>query len=143
MDYGDYVNGYIERNGKGEYLGRLKVEGIDLSPIEAQYFKKDGDLYCFIKRRPIMEYNIEQDRYVTRERKPQIAIYMKKQIGDSNVVEYKGEFMFMRFRFSIVGVWDKVLGNDQKYQRLNLYVERLPQSEQTILNSINERNRNQ
>ena len=54
-DYGDYINGHVERTAKGEYTGRLSVEGIDLSPIQAQYFKKDGDIYCFIKRRPIME----------------------------------------------------------------------------------------
>lgn len=141
-DYGDYINGHVERTAKGEYTGRLSVEGIDLSPIQAQYFKKDGDIYCFIKRRPIMEYSMEQGKYITRERKPQLLIYMKKQVGTDGVVEYKGEFMFMRFRFSIVGVWDKILGRDTNLQRLNLFVERLPMSEQTLLNSINERKRN-
>ena len=67
---------------------------------------------------------------------------MKKQVGQDGVIEYKGEFMFMRFRFSIVGVWDKILGRDTNRQRLNLFVERLPMSEQTLLNSINERKRN-
>jgi hypothetical protein len=33
-------------------------------------------------------------------------------------------------------VWDKILGNEK--QRLNLFVERLPMSQQTIVNSINE-----
>lgn len=141
-DYGDYINGFVERTAKGEYQGQLSVEGIDLSPIQGQYFKKDNDVYCFIKRRPIMEYSIEQGKYITRERKPQVLIYMKKQVGNDGVVEYKGEFMFMRFRFSIVGVWDKILGRDTKHQRLNLFVERLPMSEQTLLNSINERKRN-
>jgi hypothetical protein len=55
-------------------------------------------------------------------------------------VAYKGEFAFMRFRFSITGVWDKVLGKDK--QRLNLFVERLPLPEQTIINSINEAKKN-
>ena len=72
-DYGDYINGHVERTAKGEYTGRLSVEGIDLSPIQAQYFKKDGDIYCFIKRRPIMEYSIEQGKYITRERKPKAS----------------------------------------------------------------------
>jgi hypothetical protein len=42
----------------------------------------------------------------------------------------------MRFKYSITGVWDKILGNDK--QRLNLFVERLPLTQQTIINSINE-----
>ena len=45
--------------------------------------------------------------------------------------------MFLRFKYSIVGVWDNVFGKDK--QRLNLFVERLPMSEQTIINSNNER----
>ena len=73
-DYGGYINGHVERTSKGEYTGRLSVEGIDLSPIQAQYFKKDGDIYCFIKRRPIMEYSMEQGKYITRERKPKLLI---------------------------------------------------------------------
>lgn len=138
MDYGDYVNGHVQREANGEYKGQLTVEGIDLSPIEAQFFKKDGDIYCFIKRKPIMEYDHTTESYRTRERRPPLQIYLKKQL-DGDVVEYKGEFMFMRFKFGIVGVWDKILGKDK--HRLNLYVERLPLSEQTLLNSINERNK--
>jgi hypothetical protein len=45
----------------------------------------------------------------------------------------------LRFRYSIVGVWDNILGKDK--QRLNLFVERLPMSQQTIVNRINERKR--
>ena len=45
MDYGDYINGHIERVAQGGYSGQLTVEGIDLSPIEAQFFKKDGDIF--------------------------------------------------------------------------------------------------
>ena len=136
MDYGDYINGFVQRESHGEYRGQLSVEGIDLSPIEAQYFKKDGSTYLFIKRKPIMVYDTETCSYRNRERKPNVEIYMKKQI-DGDTVAFKGDFMFMRFKFNIVGVWDKILGKDN--HRLNLYVERLPMSEQTLLRSINER----
>ena len=139
--YSDYINGYVERQAGGAYAGRLMVEGIDLSPVQAQYFKQDGDNYLWIKRKPIMEYDMEQQCYKTRERKPTVEIYMKKELDGDGTVAYKGEFKFMRFCFSIIGVWDKILGMDNK--RLNLYVERKPMSEQTILNSINERKRNE
>ena len=138
--YGDYVNGHIERTAQGGYSGQLRVEGIDLSPIEAQYFKKDGDIFLFIKRKPIMDYDIASESYITRERRPALQIYMKKQLNDNGVIAYVGEFMFMRFKFKIEGVWDKILGKEK--HRLNLYVERLPLSEQTLLKSINERKRN-
>ena len=138
MDYGDYINGFVQRESNGEYKGQLSVEGIDLSPVEAQYFKRDGETYLFIKRKPIMEYDETTMSYRTRERKPSVEIYMKKQI-DGATVAFKGDFMFMRFKFNIVGVWDRILGKDN--HRLNLYVERLPMSEQTLLRSINERNK--
>ena len=135
----DYVNGYVERNSWGKYVGMLTVEGINLQHIEAQYFKKDGDTFLFIKRKPIMEYNYEKEQYMTREPKPQVSIYMKKQIDGDGVVAYKGDFMFMRFKFYIVGVWDAILGKERN--RLNLFVERAPLSEQTLLHKIAERKR--
>lgn len=134
-----YVNGHIERATGGGYNGTLRVEGIDLSPVEAQFFKKDGDTYLFIKRKPIMEFNYEEQRYITRERRPQVPIYMKKQVDSDGVVAFKGDFMFMRFKFNIVGVWDAILGKETN--RLNLFVERAPKNEQTLLQSINERNK--
>lgn len=138
-DYDGYVNGHIERTAYGNYEGALCVEGVNLSPIEGQYFKKDGDMFLFIKRKPIMEYDIEKQEYITRERKPKLLIYMKKQLGNDGVVAYRGDFMFMRFKFNIEGVWDSVLGKDTK--RLNLFVERAPMKEQTLLQSIIERNK--
>jgi hypothetical protein len=134
-DYG-YTNGYIERKCGGKYEGSVSVQGIDLSPIEATFFKSEDDSYLWLKRKPIMEYDMESQSYTTRQRRPSFEAYLKKQ-AENNVVAYKGEFMFMRFRFSISGVWDMVIGKDA--QRLNLFVERLPMSQQTILNDINER----
>lgn len=140
MDDG-YVNGYIERNGYGNYTGALTVEGINLSPIEGQYFKKDGETFLFIKRKPKMEYDVDKGAYVTRERKPNVQIYLKKQVGGDGVVVYKGNFMFMRFKFNIEGVWDAILGKERN--RLNLFVERAPRQDQTLLQSIIERKRKQ
>lgn len=135
-----YINGSIERKNGGRYEGSVKVQGIDLSPIEATFFKDDnGDSYLWLKRAPIMEYDFDTQSYRTRKRKPVFEAYLKKQL-DENVVAYKGEFMFMRFKFSIIGIWDTILGKEN--QRLNLFVERLPMSQQTILNDINERKKN-
>ena len=133
----DYVNGHIERQGDGCYKGGLTVEGINLSPIEGQYFKKDQDTYLYIKRSPIMEYDYDKMEYHSRERRPQLQIYMKKVVDGDGVVAYKGDFMFMRFKFNITGVWDAILGKERN--RLNLFVERAPMSEQTILKSIAQR----
>lgn len=136
MDEYGYINGYIERKNGGKYEGAVSVQGVDLSPIEATFFKEEDDNYLWLKRKPIMEYDIESQSYRTRQRKPLFEAYLKKQ-SDNGVVAYKGEFMFLRFKFSIVGVWDGVVGKDS--QRLNLFVERLPMSQQTILNDINKR----
>lgn len=140
-NYDGYVNGFIERDSFGNYTGTLTVEGINLSPIEGQYFKKDGDVYLYMKRKPIMEYDYDKCCYNKRERKPQLHIYMKKQVNGDGVVAYKGDFMFMRFKFNIEGVWDAILGKERN--RLNLFVERAPRSEQTLLQSIVERKKKQ
>ena len=142
MNEYSYVNGYVERKSGGSYEGVLRFEGgIDLSPIQAVYFKKDGSDYLWLKRKPLLEYDEKTETYRRREREPRWECYLKKQM-DGNTVIYKGEFTFMRFKFYIDGVWDGVLGLDEK-QRLNLYVERMPMSMQTIINGINERKRNE
>ena len=132
----DYINGYVERKKDGTYGGSLTIEGINLQGgITATYFKDDGENYLWIRRKKVLEYDFESQAYHEREARPPFEAYLKKQLNDGTVA-YKGEFAFMRFKYSITGVWDKVLGNDK--HRLNLFVERLPLSQQTIINSINE-----
>lgn len=135
----DYVNGYIQRTQKGTFEGVVSIEGITLPSITGVYFKDDDENYLWLRRKKVLEYDFESQTYKEREAKPQFEAYLKKQL-DGDTVAYKGEFFFMRFKFRIIGVWDKILGHDK--QRLNLFVERLPQSEQTIINSINETKRN-
>jgi hypothetical protein len=88
-----------------------------------------------------MEYDYDLGKYNQRERRPQVQIYMKKQVDGDGVVAYKGDFMFMRFKFIITGVWDAILGKERN--RLNLFVERAPRNEQTLLQSIVERKKRQ
>lgn len=135
----NYVNGHIQRSREGVYQGSLTIDGVNLEGgIEATYFTQDGKNYLWLKRKMMMEYDFESQTYRTRKREPQWEAYLEKQVEGSTVA-YKGTFTFLRFKYSIVGVWDRILGNDK--QRLNLFVERLPMAQQTILNSINERKR--
>jgi len=136
----DYINGYIERKAGGEYTGVLSIEGVNLSPIIAQYFKQDTDYYLWIRRKPLLEYDSQTMKYNRREREPRFEAYLKKQ-SNENTFAYVGEFFFLRFKFKIVGIWDNNFYKDRK--RLNLYVDRLPMSEQTIINGINERRENE
>ena len=131
----DYINGYIQRSQGGSYDGKITIEGILLPAISAVFFKDNGENYLWLKRKKVLNYDYESQTYKEREAKPQWEVYMKKQLED-NVVAYKGEFFFLHFKFSIVGVWDKVFGIDKK--RLNLFIERLPLSQQTVINAINE-----
>lgn len=131
----EYINGFIERKQGGLYEGRITIEGILLPSISGVYFKDGGENYLWIRRKKVLEYDFESQSYRERDAKPQFEVYLKKQV-ESNTVAYKGEFAFMHFKFSIIGVWDKILGNDK--HRLNLFVERLPLAQQSIINSINE-----
>lgn len=135
----DYVNGYVERKQGGKYEGSLTIEGIRLPSISAVYFKDGEESYLWLRRKKVLDYDFESQTYKEREAKPQFEAYLKKQL-EGETVAYKGEFIFMRFKFSITGVWDKILGKEK--QRLNLFVERLPMSQQTIINSINQSKRN-
>lgn len=134
-----YLNGFIERKTDGRYQGQFSVEGINLTPIEGHCFKRDNETYIWLRRKKILEYSDKTESYSEREAQPRWECYIKKQM-DGNTIAYKGVFTFMHFKFSIIGVWDKILGSD-KHGRLNLFVERLPMSEQTIINGINERKR--
>ena len=130
-----YVNGYLERTAGGAYVGRLTIDGVDISPIVGVYFKSDdGVMWLWLKRRTILEFDDESQSYKSREARPRWEVYMRK-VGDGSVA-YRGVFGFMRFRYSITGVWDKVLGKDERYRRLNFFVERLPMAEQTVVNGI-------
>lgn len=135
----DFPDGYVQRKKDGSFGGAIKIEGIDLSPIDAVYFKKNGGCYLWLKRRHELKYDARTQSFTKCERKPYFECYLKKQIEDGTVA-YSGEFIFMRFVFRAVGVWDKVLGLERN-NRLNIFVERLPMSQQTIINNIKERKR--
>ena len=137
MLYDDYISGFVERDEHGDFTGELSIEGINLSPITGVYFKQDGVTYLWIRRCKVVEYDFDTATYSRRDASPKFEAYLRKSV-DGNTVSFKGEFMFLRFRFSISGAWDAVLGKDRR-QRLNLFVERLPINEQRILNKINER----
>ena len=130
----DYINGYIQRSQGGSYDGKITIEGILLPAISAVFFKDNGENYLWLKRKKVLDYDYESQTYKEREARPQWEAYLKKQIDNDTAVSYKGEFFFMHFKYSITGVWDKILGNEK--QRLNLFVESLPMSQQTIVNSI-------
>lgn len=132
----DYINGYIQRTKNGSYEGRVTIDGVTLPTITAVFFRDGDENYLWLKRKKVLDYDFESQSYREREANPQWEAYLKKQLKDSTVA-YKGEFMFLRFKYSIVGVWDGVFGKDE--QRLNLFVERLPMSEQTIVKGINKR----
>lgn len=134
-----YINGYVQRTSGGTYDGKISIDGISLPAISAVYFKKDGENYLWLKRKKVLDYDEKSMTYREREARPQWEAYLKKQLSEDTVA-YRGEFFFMHFKYSIVGVWDSVLGMDK--QRLNLFVERLPMSQQTIINNINDLKRN-
>lgn len=134
----DFISGYVERKKDGEYSGVLKIDGVDLSPIVATLFRQDCNKYLWLRRKDIMEYDYDTSSFITRKREPQWECYLESDLQNNSPI-MKGQFIFLRFKYSITGVWDVVIGEKQ---RINLFVERLPLKEQTLLNEINERKRN-
>lgn len=132
----DYVNGYIERRQGGRYEGKITIDGVLLPSISAVFFTNGNENYLWLKRKKILEYDSDTQSYHEREAKPQWEAYLRKQVNN-NTVAYKGDFFFLHYGYTICGVWDKVFGVEK--QRLNLYVERKPMGEQTIINAINKK----
>lgn len=138
MVYEDYVNGFIERKAGGSCEGKITIDGVFLGEIEGVYFREDGKSYLWLKRKNVLEYHPDTEKFVSRAQEPRWEAYLQK--SKDGVAAYRGEFAFLHFRYSIIGVWDKVLGMEKN--RLNLYVERLPMGKQDIINKISERKRN-
>lgn len=132
-----YVNGFIEQKGDS-FSGKVTIDGITLSPIIATYFKKGGDTYIWLRREDVMEYDFDSQRFFKRKAEPQWECYLKKE-PDGNTISFRGDFVFMKFRYSVCGIWDRILGTEKN--RLNLFIERKPMSEQTLLIAINKQRR--
>lgn len=131
--YENYTNGYLARKDKSYYLGELSIDRIDISPIEATFFEREDETYLWMKRRPILEYDGQS--YKQRLRRPHWECYLKKKKDARDTFE--GAFIFMRFKYTIIAQWDATY--DDKFKRMNIYVERLPMEEQTIINNIRQR----
>ena len=133
---GDVVNGFVERKADGSFAGKITIDGVLLPSITASYFEKDGQTYVWLRRTDVMDYDFDTGKYVRRKAEPQWESYLKKQ-NEGQTVAFTGEFVFMKFVYSICGIWDRILGTDKN--RLNLFVERKPMSEQRILLGINKK----
>lgn len=133
----EYMNGFLERKFSGKFEGNITIDGVNLSPIEGVYFKDERTRknHLWLKRKPLLEYNFEYNEYKQREREPRWETYLVQKEG---TIAYEGEFIFLKFKYTIYGIWDKVMTD--RY-RLNLFVERQPIGNQNIINNINERNK--
>ena len=138
MNTDGYINGFIQRQKDGSVEGNITIDGVSLSPIEATFFEDDGVKRLWLRRKPLLEYDDKNQSYKQRPREPRWEAYLTKQ--KDGVIAYKGTFHFLHFAYTIVGVWDSILGREKS--RLNLFVERLPINKQNIINQINTRNKN-
>lgn len=124
-------DGFLEKTRSGTYEGNIIIEGIDLSPITGIYFKENGKFWLWLKRKDKIDYDFKDGTYTKRVAVPYWECYLEKQ--PNGRIAYKGFFIFCHFKYSIVGMWDKYMKDKD---RINFYIERLPQEEQTIINNI-------
>lgn len=123
--------GYIEFK-KGEYVGELSIDGVNISPIVGYYFKDGSQQWLWLKRKRVLEYDIESGNFKTRNPSPMFEVYMEKH---KSPIAYKGTFVFFKFKYNIVGIWDE---RNKDKQRLNFTIERCPNAEQNIIKRIND-----
>lgn len=127
-----YCNGYIQRKADG-YVGELTIDGVDISPIVAVFFRDDyGKRWLWLKRKKITEYDFENEVFYKREPSPAWEVYMEK-LTSKEKIAYRGEFIFFKFKYRITAIWDDVFKDKE---RLNFFVDRLPYQEQSIIRNI-------
>lgn len=125
--------GYIELS-KGDYVGELSIDGVNISPIIGLLFKDNGKSWLWLKRKKILEYDFQKGEYYSRTPTPIFEVYLKRKTTNGKI-SYYGEFVFFKFKYSIVGMWSS-------HKRIELYVDRLPDNEQKIVNRLKEINEN-
>jgi len=133
----DYTNGILIRRKDSYYQGTLRIDGVDISPVEATFYKDGDDTRLWIKRRPLLEYDNKEHCYKQRLRRPHWEAYLRRVKGVRDAFE--GTFMFLRFKYTITAHFDVTY--QDKFSHVNLFVERAPIEEQTIINGIYERNK--
>ena len=79
-------DGYIERKAGGGFEGNVCIEGVNLSPIVATYFQHNGENYLWLKRKPLLEYDLKTQSYKQRNRRPSWECYLKKQIDGIDLI---------------------------------------------------------
>lgn len=127
------TDGYLQREAGGVYRGRLRIDGVDLSPITGVYFKEKGNTYLWLQRSPMKEYDETTQTFKDKPREPRWEAYLKKNTSSPSIA-YDGMFFFLRLQYRIVAMWDAVMGKERG--RLNFYVERLSAKEQHIIQNI-------
>lgn len=125
--------GYIELS-KGDYVGELSIDGVNISPIIGLLFKDNGKSWLWLKRKKILEYDFQKGEYYSRTPTPIFEVYLKRKTTNGKI-SYYGEFVFFKFKYSIVGMWSS-------NKRIELYIDRLPDNEQKIVNRLKEINEN-
>lgn len=125
--------GYIELS-KGDYVGELSIDGVNISPIIGLLFKDNGKSWLWLKRKKILEYDFQKGEYYSRTPTPIFEVYLKRKTTNGKI-SYYGEFVLFKFKYSIVGMWSS-------NKRIELYVDRLPDNEQKIVNRLKEINEN-
>lgn len=133
------INGYLERKSSDRYRGEMEIDGVALGSIDGVYFREGGKMLLWLKRSPVVEYDDKERKFKKRRSEPAWEVVLEP-MPKNDAANYRGEFIFLRFRYSIIGIWDEVWKD--RY-RINFYVERLPMSQQTIIQGISARNNKQ
>lgn len=131
-----YKNGFLMQKKDGKNEGTMCIDGVDISPIEGMYFAKGPDVYLWLKRKPILVYDEKTMSFLEKTARPKWEVYLKRVSGETH--SYIGEFMFLRFKYKIFGIWDRNFGKDKK--QINFFVERMPMNKQSIIQKTHNRN---
>ena len=121
--------GYVSRDNKEGYVGFANIDGCVIK-INCAFFMTTKPNYIYLQRCSKLKYDDKNKTFIEYNPYPtfQAKLNATKR-GDS--VSFRGEFMFVSFRYSICAFWE-----DKDKKLLKFDIERC--EKQPLLERINE-----
>jgi len=122
-------SGFVDKTPEG-FKGRISIEGVELD-IECTFWKdKDGKRTIWVRRQKEAIFDRVTETFKEYKAKPSFEC-CAKAMGEGSANRYKGEFMFIGFKYSF-DAWFE----DKLERRMDISIER--ERTQPIISRLNE-----
>lgn len=122
-------SGFVDKTSEG-FKGRISIEGVEFD-IECTFWRDaDGKRMIWVRRQKEAVFNPLDETFTEYKAKPSFECCAKAR-GEGSANRYKGEFMFIGFKYSL-DAWFE----DRLEKRMDISIER--NASQPIISRLNE-----